>query len=471
LKNKIKTKKSGILFGTDGIRGCANKHPMTVEMVLKIGQALGIFFKNKYENPRILIAKDTRRSGYLLEQALSAGICSIGVNTYFLGPIPTPGIAYMTRGMRATAGIMLSASHNPFEDNGLKVFSADGFKLSDDIEQKLEQLILRGVQDYDFPYGAEVGVSSRINDAVGQYAVFLKEQFPKHLSLDGLRIVIDCANGAAYKVAPKVLRELGADLFTINDQPNGVNINLGCGALYPQSLSQKVKLYKADLGLAFDGDADRLICVDEKGEILDGDEFLAVCACDYIKTGRLKNKTLITTVMSNMGLDVAVKRAGGKVIRTEVGDRAVMEAMLKNDCNLGGEQSGHFIFKDSSTTGDGVLAALVLLEIILTRKKPLSELRKVITKIPQVLNNIKVPAKVALDKLPTLKKMVESYNKELAPTGRVMFRYSGTESKARVMIEGEDLSKIQSYADEISSACKVQVEDYYTKHIESQKNA
>jgi phosphoglucosamine mutase len=466
-KNIINTKKPNSLFGTDGIRGRANKHPMTVDMVLKIGQALGIYFKQKYKNPRILIGKDTRKSGYLLEQALSAGICSIGVDTYFLGPIPTPGVAYITRGMRATAGIMLSASHNPFEDNGIKIFSANGYKLSDNIEKEIENLILSGVKNYDFPYGANIGVSCRINDAVGQYAVFLKEQFPKHLSLEGLRIVVDCANGAAYKVAPKVLSELGAELFIINNTPNGTNINSSCGALYPQELADKVKLYKANIGLAFDGDADRLICVDEKGDVLDGDEFLAICAYDYIKKDRLHKKTVVSTIMSNMGLDLALKKVGGKVVRTAIGDRAVMKVMRKNNYNLGGEQSGHFIFHNSSTTGDGVLAALSLLEIMISNEKSLSELRTSIVKIPQVLKNISVPTKVPLDNLPSLQKLLHSCHQDLHPNGRVLFRYSGTESKARIMIEGEDMNKIQKYLKEISSECKTQITDYCNKHIET----
>ncbi len=435
------------LFGTDGIRGLANVYPMSPDLVLRLGQAIGVFFKEKLAHPRILIGKDTRRSGYMLEQALASGICSVGVDAYFLGPLPTPGIAYLTRGMRASAGIVISASHNPFEDNGIKIFSATGYKLPDESEEKLEALIASETLAHSLPTGTKIGRAKRIDDAIGQYAVFLKEQFPKHLTLDGLRIVLDCAHGAAYKVAPKVFTELGADVFLIGVEPNGSNINDQCGALHPGRLIEDVKLYKADLGIALDGDADRLVVVDHKGEIVDGDEILAICGTRMMKQGRLKKATLVSTVMSNMGLDLAMERAGGKLVRAKVGDRYVMEEMLKGDFNLGGEQSGHLIFRDSATTGDGILAALHVLTIMIEEGKPVAELKKCMTRLPQVLKNISVKSKVPLEQLPDLQEAIAKLEAKLGKEGRILFRYSGTENVARVMIEGPDADTIDEMAE------------------------
>lgn len=437
------------LFGTDGIRGLANVYPMSPDMVLRLGQAIGIYFGTRQSKARILIGKDTRRSGYMLEQALCSGICSVGVDAFFLGPLPTPGIAYLTRGMRASAGIVISASHNPFHDNGIKIFSADGYKLPDEVEDELERLVQDpGLAD-NVPTGTGIGTAKRIEDAIGQYAVFLKEQFPKNLKLDGLRIVIDCANGAGYRVAPKVFEELGAETFVIGDEPNGLNINEHCGALYPQTLREKVLLYKADIGIALDGDADRIVAVDEKGEIIDGDEMLAACGVFMLKRQKLRNNTVVSTVMSNMGLDVALAKHGGKLIRSKVGDRYVMEAMRQGDHILGGEQSGHLIFRDSSTTGDGILAGLKFLEIMVEDGRRASELRQTMERFPQLVKNVKVKEKVPLDALPDFQSALKNIEGKLAGKGRVLVRYSGTESLARVMVEGESRDEIETYAHEL----------------------
>ena len=440
----------GRLFGTDGIRGRANVYPISPDHVLRLGQAIGTYFKAKYPHPRILIGKDTRRSGYMLEQALCSGICSVGVDVFFLGPLPTPGIAYLTRGMRACAGIVISASHNPFEDNGIKIFSADGYKLPDDVEDKLERLIQDEELITDLPTGLEIGTAKRIDDAVGQYAVFLKEQFPKALTLDGLRIVVDCANGAAYKVAPKVLTELGAEVFLHGVDPNGSNINDQCGALYPQALLERCLLYKADIGIALDGDADRLVVVDDKGEMVDGDEILAICGSHMIEKGTLNKNTVVSTIMSNMGLEIAMNRVGGHVVRTKVGDRYVVEEMRRGNFNLGGEQSGHLIFRDCNTTGDGLLAALSLLEIVVAKGRNVSELKKCMSRMPQVQKAIKVAEKVPLTQLPGLSSLISSMETKLGKEGRVVFRYSGTESVARIMIEGPKHDQIEQMADELS---------------------
>lgn len=437
------------LFGTDGIRGEANVYPMSPDMVLRVGQAIGLFFKEKHSSPKILIGKDTRRSGYMLEQALASGICSVGVDCLFLGPLPTPGIAYLTRGMRASAGIVLSASHNPFHDNGIKIFSANGYKLPDEAEARLESLIDPEHIDAHLPTGGKIGRAKRIDDAIGQYAVYLKEQFPKHLALDGLRIVLDCANGAAYKVAPKVFTELGAELFLLGVAPDGTNINHQCGALHPETLSEKVKLYKADIGLALDGDADRLVVVDDRGEMVDGDEILAICGTRMMRQGKLRQNTVVSTIMSNMGLDIALDRVGAKLVRAKVGDRYVMEEMLKGDFNLGGEQSGHLIFRDSATTGDGILAALHVLEIMIAEGKRISELKVCMTRLPQVLKNITVKQKVPLENLPDVAALISKMEQKLGKKGRVLFRYSGTESVARIMIEGPDADQIEAMASEL----------------------
>ena len=455
------------IFGTDGIRGRANHYPITPDMVLKLGQAIGLTLKQKYNKPRILIGKDTRRSGYLLEQALSAGICSVGVDTALLGPLPTPGIAYLTRGMRANAGIVLSASHNPYYDNGIKIFSADGYKLPVADEEILTQKIFSDDLTHNLPTGNAVGTSRRIDDAMGQYAVFLKEQFPKHLTLEGFRIILDCANGAAYKVAPKVFEELGAEVFLLGNQPNGTNINDQCGALHPQDLVEKVALYKADIGIALDGDADRLIVVDNKAQIVDGDQILAICAQHYLEQNRLNQKTLVATIMSNMGLDIALKKLGGQVIRTSVGDRNVVSEMRKGSYNLGGEQSGHLIFHDCSTTGDGLLAALSLLEIVIEKGKSVHELKQCMELMPQVLKNFDVSEKIPVENMPTLDKCIQQCKKELGNQGRVLFRYSGTERKARVMVEGDNYDLIEDIANRISDEALKAIHSFTHKRSKS----
>ena len=446
------------LFGTDGIRGKANQYPISADMMLKVGQAIGLYFREHVEHPRILIGKDTRVSGYMLEQALSAGICSMGVDTCMLGPLPTPGIAYLTRGLRASGGIVISASHNPYEDNGVKLFAADGFKLPDSAELELERMVLEGV--VSSASRGRIGTTTRIDDALGQYAVFLKEQFPKHLSLEGVKLVLDCAHGAGYRVAPKVFSELGATVHVINASPNGTNINRGCGALHPKQLATYVKQTGSDLGLAFDGDADRLVVVDDTGEVLDGDEILAICGTDAMSKGQLAGGTLVATVMSNMGLELCMQRQGGRVLRTAVGDRYVVEEMRRGGYTLGGEQSGHLIFLDSSTTGDGVLAALKLLQVASEQNKPLSMLKKCMERLPQVLQNIAVPHKVPIDEMPELCKEIAAVEAKLGKSGRVLFRYSGTELKARIMLEGEDLTQLQSMLDDLSASAFQHITNY-----------
>ena len=451
------------LFGTDGVRGLANVYPMSPDMVLRLGQAIGIYFGTRQNKARILIGKDTRRSGYMLEQALCSGICSVGVDAYFLGPLPTPGIAYLTRGMRASAGIVISASHNPFHDNGIKIFSADGYKLPDDVEDELERLVQDPTLVENVPTGDGIGRARRIDDAIGQYAVFLKEQFPKQLRLDGLRIVLDCANGAGYRVAPKVFAELGAEIFVIGDEPNGMNINEHCGALYPQTLRENVLLYKADLGIALDGDADRIVAIDEKGEIIDGDEMLAACGVSMLKKNTLKNNTVVSTVMSNMGLEVALTRAGGTLIRSKVGDRYVMEAMRKGGHILGGEQSGHLIFRDSSTTGDGILAGLKFLEIMVEDGRRASDLRQTMERMPQLVRNVKVKSKVPLDSLKDFQKSLRMAEKKLHGKGRILVRYSGTESLARVMVEGENRDEIEALANDLCHELTTAIDKFSEK--------
>lgn len=459
---KDSTPKSTSLFGTDGIRGRANVYPITPEMVLRLGQAVGRYFKSHYPNPRILIGKDTRRSGYFLEQALSSGICSTGVDTYFVGPLPTPGIAYLTRGMRANAGIVISASHNPFYDNGFKIFAADGYKLPDHVEKEIEDLIFSS-EAWPHPTGAQIGTTARIDDSVGQYAVFLKEQFPKHLSLEGIKIVLDCAHGAGYKVAPKVFEELGAELIIIGASPDGTNINKDYGALHPRHLQEQVQLHKAHLGIALDGDADRIIVVDEKSEIVDGDELLAIFAKDYFEKNKLHEKVVVSTIMSNFGLELALKKMGIKLVRTQVGDRYVVEEMRRGKFSLGGEQSGHIIFGDVSTTGDGILAALKLLEIIVEKQAKVSDLKSILQKVPQALKNIDVPERIPLEKMPSLSEHIVSVQEFLGDAGRVLFRYSGTELKARIMIEASESEIIPKLMEELT----LKVLESFEKYLET----
>ncbi len=435
------------LFGTDGVRGLANVHPMTTDVAMNLGRAVAYVFRNsRNRRPRILIGKDTRLSCYMLENALAAGICSMGVDVLLIGPMPTPAIAFLTESMRADAGVVISASHNPFQDNGIKLFSSDGFKLPDHVEARIEELMDSPSLQKEMPTGEGVGKAYRIDDARGRYIVFLKHTFPKDLALDGLKIVLDCANGATYKVAPAVFEELGADVTKLGIQPSGTNINEECGALYPEKMQEKVRASGADMGIALDGDGDRVIVVDEKGNVVDGDHIMAICAKYMIENRHLNYNTVVATVMSNMGLEKALEDMGGRLIRTKVGDRYVVEAMREKGYNFGGEQSGHLIFMDHITTGDGILAALQLLSVMQRTRRPLSELASVMETFPQVLYNVRLTVKKAPEDIPGLFDLKESFEKELAGTGRILIRSSGTEPVIRVMVEGEDAEKIESIA-------------------------
>lgn len=438
------------LFGTDGVRGVANVDPMTAEMALQLGRAIAYAFKKEPRRHRIVIGKDTRLSGYMLEGAMMAGICSMGVDALLVGPLPTPGIAFVTTSMRADAGVVISASHNPYHDNGIKFFSRDGFKLPDVMELQLEEFILGKHDPSHRPTASEVGKAYRVDDAIGRYVVFAKNTFPKELTLEGLKIAVDCANGATYKVAPAVFYELGAEVVQIGVKPNGENINDNCGALYPENVSKAVKETGAHLGIAFDGDGDRCIMVDETGNEVDGDHILAICATAMLKEGALNKNTLVATIMSNSGLEEAIEGAGGKVIRTKVGDRYVVEEMIKGGYNLGGEQSGHIIALDHTTTGDGVITALQVLKRMVKEGKKLSELASVMKTYPQVLLNVKVREKKDLKDIPSITNALKSVEDKLRNRGRAFIRYSGTEPLARITIEGERHDEIVTMANELA---------------------
>jgi phosphoglucosamine mutase len=438
------------LFGTDGVRGVANQDPMTSEMALRIGRAAAHVFRDSARRHRIVIGKDTRLSGYMIESALTSGLCSMGIDVLLVGPVPTPGIAFLTRSLRADAGVVISASHNPYEDNGIKFFGRDGFKLPDDVEKKMEDLIYSGAIDSVRPTASEIGKAFRIDDAIGRYNEFVKSSIPRGLDLSGLRVVVDSANGAAYKIGPRVLTELGAEVLSLYDQPNGMNINQGCGSLHPEVVSRAVVANRAHIGVAFDGDADRMILCDEKGDIIDGDAVMAICALRMMKEGRLKQNTLVATVMSNLGLERAIGQAGGKLVRAAVGDRYVMEKMLSGGYNLGGEQSGHVIFLDHNTTGDGIITALQVLTIMKQTGEPLSKLASCMKTYPQVLVNVKVRQRCDLTTIPEVAQRMADIEKKLHGTGRLLVRYSGTEPKVRVMIEGEDQGEIKKLADDLA---------------------
>jgi phosphoglucosamine mutase len=440
------------LFGTDGVRGVANVHPMTAEMAMQLGRALAYIIRNGDHRHRVVIGKDTRLSGYMIEQALAAGITSMGVDVELTGPLPTPGIANITTSMRADAGAVISASHNPYQDNGIKFFWRDGFKLPDETEGKIEELIFNRSIENLRPTATKIGRAFRLEDARGRYIVFLKNTFPRELTLEGLTIVVDCAHGAAYKTTPAVLEELGAKVIGLGVSPDGKNINHKCGALNPENLARAVQKHNAHLGLALDGDADRLIVVDEKGNVVDGDAIMAICTGELVARRELKKKTLVATVMSNIGLERAVARWNVKVSRTRVGDRYVVEEMRKNGYNLGGEQSGHLVFLDHATTGDGTLAALQLLAVLCRNEKPLSELTKIFEPVPQTLLNVVVKQRRELGELPEVMSAIKSAEQKLGKNGRVLVRFSGTEPKARVLIEGPDEAKNQHYAQDIASA-------------------
>ena len=443
------------LFGTDGIRGTANVHPMTPEVALALGRAIAhVFREREGHRKQILIGKDTRLSGYMFEDAMAAGICSMGVNVIQVGPVPTPALAFLTHDMRCNAGVMITASHNPYQDNGLKFFAADGFKLPDAEEARIEELIETGEVSKISVLPDEIGQASRIEDARGRYVVYLKHTFPRDLTLDGMRIVIDCANGAGYRTGPTVLRELGAEVFEIGCEPNGRNINEECGSLYPERAAAKVKELRADVGIALDGDADRVIVIDERGEVFDGDMLMWLCARDMKARGTLANDTVVATVMSNLGLELALDSIGVRLLRTQVGDRYVVEAMREAGHNLGGEQSGHILFLDESTTGDGMMSALRILALMARSGQRLSELNEGFERLPQVLVNIGVAEKRPLEELPSLQEAIADVEDELGDAGRVLIRYSGTELKARVMVEGRDESRVHEIANHLASKLK-----------------
>lgn len=438
-------------FGTDGIRGTANVAPMTVETAVRFGRAVATVFRQQGHTSRILIGKDTRLSGYMLEAALVAGITSTGANVIALGPLPTPGIAFLTTSMRCDAGIVLSASHNPFQDNGLKVFGSDGFKLPDEMELKLEALMDDNAS-LDLATGRDIGRAKRIEDGAGRYVTHLKTMLRSKYDLEGLRIVVDCANGAAYKAAPLLFSELGAEVISIGIEPNGLNINDGVGSLHPERAAALVVEHGADLGVCLDGDADRLILIDEKGKVVDGDAVLGMCAREMRRQGALRGNTVVATVMSNMGLERYLAEDDIRLERTKVGDRYVVQRMREGGFSFGGEQSGHLIFLDHATTGDGLVAAIQVLNVMIATGKQLSELGQAMERFPQTLVSKKVASKPPLDTLPTVQKALADANEQLAGDGRVVLRYSGTEAKVRVMVEGLDESLIDRLADSLVDA-------------------
>ena len=452
------------IFGTDGVRGTANTEPVTAETALKLGRAAGHVFKHLESQPRgqgrhkIVLGKDTRLSGYMLENALSAGILSMGVDVLFIGPLPTPGVAYVTRSLRADAGIVITASHNPYDDNGIKFFRADGYKLDDKIEYQIESLVFSGEVETIRPTADAIGKAVRIDEALGRYIEYAKASFPRGMTLEGLRIVVDCAHGAAYKSTPCVLRELGAEVIVFGNQPDGKNINQDCGSMHPTLMCQKIWEHRADLGIAHDGDADRVLLCDEKGTLIDGDDIMAIAGLDLLAQGKLAQRTLVTTVMSNAGLGAAIAAAGGQVICTGVGDRQVIDEMLRHNCNFGGEQSGHMIFRDYSTTGDGLVAALQILRIMRARELPLSKLAQCWTRFPQMVTNLVVREKRPFEELDNVVQLVAEAEAELEMQGgRVLLRYSGTEPKARLLIEGRDVATLQKWTHKISEAITKQV--------------
>jgi len=443
------------LFGTDGVRGVANLEPMSAESALRLGRAAArVCRQNGPGRQHVVIGKDTRCSGDMLESALAAGICSAGVDAVLAGILPTPAIAFLTRSTGAGAGAVISASHNPFPDNGIKFFARSGFKLPDEAEEQIEQLLLSGNTADARPTGSEIGRVSALADAGIRYKEFLKACFPRHRSLAGLKIVVDCAHGAAYRVGPELLRELGAGVVAIGASPDGTNINSRCGAVHPEGLQQATRAEGAQLGVALDGDGDRAIFVDETGTVVDGDEVLAMVAAEMLARGTLKHATVVATIMSNIGLELALRERGARLVRVKVGDRYVVEEMLRGEYNLGGEQSGHLVFLDHTTTGDGLVAALTVAALMLEHQRPLSALKQVMTKFPQVLLNVPVARRAELDSLGKVRKMIDRVRAELGERGRVVVRHSGTEPLVRVMVEGEHVSRVQTYAEDIAAAVR-----------------
>lgn len=449
----VDKKKRTKLFGTDGIRGKANHYPMTGEIAFEVGRAAAYVLKKINGRNKILIGKDTRLSGYMLESALTSGICSMGTNVVLVGPMPTPGIAFVTRSLRVDAGVVISASHNPYDDNGIKFFSSNGFKLPDSTENEIEKVMFTDIIQNIRPEGAGIGKAYRVDDASGRYIEYVKSSFPKGMTLEGIKVVIDCSNGSAYKITPFVLTELGADVIAIHSKPDGININANCGATHPEAMQRAVLEYKADIGIAHDGDADRTIICDERGEMVDGDKIMAICALDMKKDGKLKGDTVVSTVMSNLGFELYLKKSGIKVVRTRVGDRYVVEEMLKRGCNLGGEQSGHIVFLDYNTTGDGPVTALQVLSVMCRRGKSLSNLAASIPIYPQVLLNVPVRRHKSIDDFPVIGTAIKKAEKKLA-SGRILVRPSGTEPKVRVMVEGDNMDEITAIAEEIAEVIK-----------------
>ena len=452
------------IFGTDGVRGTANVEPVTAETALKLGRAAAHVFKNLERQSRgrgkhkIVIGKDTRLSGYMLENAISSGILSMGVDVLFIGPLPTPGVAYATRSLRADAGIVITASHNPYTDNGIKFFRADGFKLDDKIEAAIEDLVFTGEIEKVRPHSDQIGKAVRIDDALGRYIEFAKSSFPKGLTLEGVKIVLDCGHGAAYKSSPCVLRELDAEVIVFNNQPDGKNINEKCGSMHPEAMCRKVVEHGAHIGIAHDGDADRVLLCDETGRLIDGDDIMAIAAIEMLAENTLAEKTLVATVMSNAGLEAAIKKAGGRMLRTPVGDKNVIDEMLKNGFNLGGEQSGHLIFRDYGTTGDGLVAALQILRILKTKDQPLSQLAKCWTRFPQLVTNVKVREKKPIEQLDGVSQLLADAEKELqSQGGRLLLRYSGTEPKVRLLVEGRDAETLEKWSKRICGAIEKQI--------------
>ncbi|MGD0232803.1 MAG: phosphoglucosamine mutase [Syntrophorhabdales bacterium] len=444
----------GKLFGTDGIRGEANRYPMRSEIAFGVGQAVACRMRKEHHRTRIIIGKDTRISGYMLESSLEAGITSMGGHPYLVGVLPTPGIAYITQSMRADAGIVISASHNPYEDNGIKIFNGSGFKLSDEEEETIEHLILSGELENLLPPAHEMGQAIRLEDANGRYIVFLKNTFPRDLSMEGMKIVLDVANGATYKIAPVTFTELGAQVEVIHNAPNGLNINDGCGSQYTGELRKRVLETEAALGLAFDGDGDRLIAVDEKGNEVTGDQVLLLSAIVLKEQGRLKNNLLVCTIMSNLGLRVACRRYGITHHASNVGDRYVLEDMIRLGSILGGEESGHTIFLDHHSTGDGIITAMQVIAAMARTGKPLSELARMMDVFPQKLINVDVKRKPKLDEVPDIGRAIRQVEQELGEDGRVLVRYSGTQNMCRVMVEGPSTAVTETYCSQLAEVVR-----------------
>ena len=446
-------------FGTDGIRGLANAGHITPEMAFRIGAAVTFHARTRVSHPpRVVIGKDTRLSGYLLETALSSGVCTWGGRVLLSGPLPTPAIAHLTQSMRADVGVVISASHNAYQDNGIKLFGSDGYKLPDETELELEALIDGHKLDRGRPTMTKVGSADRLDDAYGRYVSFVKATFPSKLTLDGMRVVVDAAHGAAYRTAPLVFAELGAEVHAIGVKPDGKNINHRCGALHPEACAREVRKRKAHIGVALDGDADRLIVVDERGDVVDGDTVMALCATRMLQARKLRRKTLVATVMSNLGLEHAMESAGGKLLRCPVGDRYVVETLRRRGLNFGGEQSGHLVFLDHATTGDGLIAALQVLALLVMEERTLSELAgKTLQRVPQILLNAKFTTRKPLDEMAKTQKAIASVNSKLKKKGRVLVRWSGTEPKLRVMVEGPDQKRIRDYAQRIIEAAQAEL--------------